>query len=356
MDHHCFFTYTNIYLSQGWASKTGDAHFEQQRQEADAPTNVKETEEFFFGLMQRIGDEMQIATGALSILSPNPRILDLCMAPGGYTASALKVNPDATAIGVTLPVVVGGHEVLLKWSRRIRVNYTDITMEAAEMGITDIPSEHPDFSKFETEPLLPIGSQFDLIFCDGRVLRNHAEHRHPDREPVEAIRLTCSQLIIAIQHLNPGGTMIMLLHRAEGWDAMELVCYFDRFSDVRLFKPTKGHRSRSSFYMVAKNVRSDQAEALVAKELWVQRWKNATYQHKRPHLPEQQELAAMLEVFGKRLIDLAEPVWKIQRKGIEDSKWYQALGEVTEAVQEPPSTQDDGAVDEKGPATTDEHR
>lgn len=226
---------------QGWASENADAHFKKQRQQADTPANLKKTAEFFFALMQRIGAEMHAVTGALRILSHEPRIMDLCMAPGGYTASAMNVNPGATILGVTLPVAVGGHEVLLKSNRRICVRYTDITMEAGELGITDLPCEHFDYNEFKTEPLLPAESKFHLIFCDGQVLRNHAEHRNPDREPVEAIRLTYAQLVIAMKHINSGGTLIMLLHKVNAWDMIMLIRTFDQFSDVQLFKPTKGH-------------------------------------------------------------------------------------------------------------------
>jgi hypothetical protein len=57
-------------------------------------------------MMQQIGDELQETTNALNQLADcdeDVKILDLCMAPGGYTASALKYNPGATAFGITLP-------------------------------------------------------------------------------------------------------------------------------------------------------------------------------------------------------------------------------------------------------------
>lgn len=59
---------------------------------------------------------MQAATGALcqnNLSEDEVKILDLCMAPGGYTASALKYNPRARAVGITLPPDIGGHEVFL---------------------------------------------------------------------------------------------------------------------------------------------------------------------------------------------------------------------------------------------------
>ena len=282
--------------------------------------------------MQRIGAELQNATQALSIKSHNPRIMDLCMAPGGYTASAVKVNPSATVFGVTLPVVKGGHPLLLRLSPNIHIKFTDITMEAAEIGITDVPDDHPDRGNFKTKLLLDAKSKFDLIFCDGQVLRTHACHRHPDREWHEAKRLTASQMIIAIQHVRPGGTMIVLLHKVEAWQTVKLLRAFDKFSDIQLFKPTVGHTSRSSFYMIAQNIRPDHANALTAKDGWLQIWKDATFHQKSMAFPNEQELLGILEAFGQKLIRLAEPIWATQKKGIENSSWYQTSQQREETV------------------------
>lgn len=30
----------------------------------------------------------------------------------------------------------------------------------------------------------------------------------------------------------------------------------------------------------------------------------------------------VLNIFGERLIELAEPIWAIQKQGIENSKWF----------------------------------
>lgn len=166
--------------------------------------------------------------------------MDLCMAPGGYTAWAVEVNPSATVFGVTLPMAAGGHPLLLKRSPNVHVRFTDITMEAVEIGITDIPYEHLDRENFKTVPLLAAKSKFDLVFCDGQVLRNHAVHRHPDRERHEATRLTTTQMIIATRHVKQGGTMIVLLHKVEAWQMVKMLRAFDKFSDTQLFKPRVG--------------------------------------------------------------------------------------------------------------------
>ena len=53
-------------------------------------------------MMQQIGDELEAATHAITQLpfgATKIRVLDLCMAPGGYTATALKYNDNAEAFG-----------------------------------------------------------------------------------------------------------------------------------------------------------------------------------------------------------------------------------------------------------------
>ncbi|PQE29865.1 hypothetical protein CJF32_00000537 [Rutstroemia sp. NJR-2017a WRK4] len=125
--------------------------------------------------MQEIGDEMQEATGALSQnnrTSEDFNILDLCMAPGGYTASALKYNSTAKSVGITLPPDQGGHQVLLD-SSRSSVFYHDITMFAREFGVDEVPLTHPEYASFSAERPF-INQKFDLVFCDGQPAKKHA--------------------------------------------------------------------------------------------------------------------------------------------------------------------------------------
>lgn len=117
--------------------------------------------------MQSIAAGMHELTRALQISSKEPQIIDLCMAPGGYTASAININPSAIVFGVTLPQTFGWHPVLLKNRLQTNIVFTDITIEAAELGVTDLPKEHPELNLFKTECLLPADHKFDLVFCDG---------------------------------------------------------------------------------------------------------------------------------------------------------------------------------------------
>jgi hypothetical protein len=135
--------------------------------------------------MRTIGLELDDATSALTLPSgdnpPRPAILDLCMAPGGFSSAALYRNPGALLRGISLAPSQGGHEMLLNkyWSAtnpdaQIHVSFRDITLLAEEMGTTlsSIPASHPDAGSFSSDRLF-IEYKFDLVFCDGQVLRTH---------------------------------------------------------------------------------------------------------------------------------------------------------------------------------------
>jgi hypothetical protein len=167
---------------QGWENEAGDAYFQNQRKRADnADARAKVG---FFKLMRTIGLELHDATSALTIRgngNSRPAILDLCMAPGGFSSVALYLNPSAHVRGVSLPPSQGGHEMLLNgnWSTTdpdasVYISFRDITLLADEMGTpaSSIPASHPDAASFSSDrPFLE--QKFDLVFCDGQVLRTH---------------------------------------------------------------------------------------------------------------------------------------------------------------------------------------
>lgn len=322
---------------KGWNNPEGDKHFEKQRNNADEAT--KKTQIKMYHLMQLIGDEIQAATGALSLPEQHAEVLDICMAPGGYSTSALKYSPHAFVAGITLPYSLGGHQVRIPYGRqdpRVEVLYADITMLAEEYGVRIIPADHPDVSKFSAER--PWASkEFDLVFCDGQVLRTHATHRARYRERCEAGRLACSQLILAMQRMKPGGTLVMLLHKVEMWQTMKLLSIFDKISQLQLFKPMTCHKPRGSFYLIAKHVQPLQQEALAAVNEWKMAWKEATFpvnasreDQDRLDRAEKNELnkevSRLLIDFGERLIEIGEPVWQIQKDALREASWFKKKG------------------------------
>lgn len=146
-------------------------------------------------MMQEIAFEMNTVTGALSFASNDGstlQVLDLCMAPGGYSAAILDLNPTASIDGVSLPPEDGGHEVLLPFGAkdlRVCVLFTDITMLATEYGVKmeEIPNNHPDAVDL-TSPRPYPNKEYDLILCDGQVLRTQIRESY--RDQCEPARLT----------------------------------------------------------------------------------------------------------------------------------------------------------------------
>jgi 23S rRNA U2552 (ribose-2'-O)-methylase RlmE/FtsJ len=276
-------------------------------------------------MMQGIGKEMNERTGALSNFGPRsgpPKFLDLCMAPGGFSQFLLKLNPTAHICGISLPVSKGGHKLFLDIEdSRVTVNFMDITFLCAEMqdsANAAIPSDHPDASNFiETRPYL--SEVFDLVICDGQVLRTHKRAEY--REPVEATRLLVSQLVLGLQRIRAGGTMVVLLHKLEMWSNLQLLYMFSKFSEVQLFKPAKSHAIRSSFYLIAKGVQPHNPHAVKAISTWKRAWLATTFRSRPEDTTTEKEVQVALSQFGEHYVRLGIPIWSIQKAALERSSF-----------------------------------
>lgn len=283
--------------------------------------------------MQRIGNQMQYETRALKI-SPLSKgdhmILDLCMAPGGYLKIALQNNPQAKAVALTLPVEDGGHHVLLEETDRAETRFADVTMLAADMGVDAIPPGHPDADKFLPRQL-PLGRVFDLVLCDGQVLRLH--ERSSYREKCEAVRLKLSQLVLGLERLKPGGTLVMLTHKPESWHTVQLMYALSKFARVQIFKPTVGHAKRSSFYLLVRRVQSDSPECLVAIERWKDMWKRATFPGEGDEADPAEAWEGypwtaeeIIDDFGPELLKMSKWAWATQVKALEGAPFIRRGG------------------------------
>ena len=271
--------------------------------------------------MKEIGQEMRQSTNSFSVLESamgSPTALDLCMAPGGFLQTALSLNPGARAVAFSLPETDGGHRVLLPNSSRVDLKFLDVTMLASDMGITEIPEEHPASHNMLPQQLDTI-DLFDLIICDGQVLRTHVQAQYLGNRQVG--RLLASQLAIGLRHVKIGGTIITLLHKVEAPDTASLLQNFSRFASVTLFKPRKHHSKRSSFYMIATDVQNDHPEAILAMTKWKTQWKIATFgtdeEYDKEFRIEDSDVDRLIEEFGEQLVDLGREVWATQARGLE---------------------------------------
>ncbi|KAJ5150882.1 uncharacterized protein N7482_010134 [Penicillium canariense] len=275
--------------------------------------------------MQRIGEELQLATKAFTISGAQgnpPRILDMCMAPGGFLKTALTHNPGSYALAFSLPHSNGGHKSFIPREFNVEKRFLDVTMLAADMGMESIDNAHEDAGNFLPRQFIS-HQPFDLVICDGQVLRTHIRASYRERR--EAKRLTTTQLALGLQNLKPGGTMVVLLHKIEAWDTANLIREFSEFASVRLLKPKKGHANRSSFYMVATNIRSQGPEAVRAVAKWKRIWRSATFDSDEEYQEElwngEPPVEDFLRDFGPQLAALGEDIWKVQAEALARA-WF----------------------------------
>lgn len=114
--------------------------------------------------------------------------------------------------------------------------------------------------------------------------------------------------------------MVILLHKVEAWDTVTILNRFNKFSNIKLYKPKPGHETRSSFYLIATNIQTQHPEALAAIEQWKAIWRVLTFEPEECHArviregefsPEQ-----LLDEFGSDLVELGRCVWKVQAEAL----------------------------------------
>ncbi|PFH63120.1 hypothetical protein XA68_17764 [Ophiocordyceps unilateralis] len=306
---------------KGWQNAAGgDAYFQRQRQLAD--TADDKTALGFYKVMQKIARQLHQHTGAFSVpttvVAHTPYMLDMCMAPGGFLISALRRMANAQALAFSLPMSSGGHRCLVE-NDRIQTRFLDITMLAEDMGmgVESISPDHPDAGKFLPRQLEP-NQLFDLVICDGHVLRTHSLPAY--RQIRESSRLINTQLALGLEHLRPGGTIIVRLHKLESWPTATLIRTFSNFSSIRLYKPEPMHAKRSSFYMVASAVSSRHPLAIRAVERWKAIWRAATFgsgQEYRDILwTGEDNVHEFLDAYGPQMVELGREIWRVQAKAL----------------------------------------
>jgi 23S rRNA U2552 (ribose-2'-O)-methylase RlmE/FtsJ len=311
----------------GLKTAEGDRYFENRRAQSDNAD--RKQAQSFFNMTCQIGEEMDKKTSVITFVAAarglSPRVLDIGMAPGGSTETVLRKHCDATIRGITLPLDIGGLEVMLpRWNAdpRVLIEFLDVTMLADEMGrpTTSIPTVHPDIANISSNRPFQ-GENFDLVFCGATVQLAHA--RADYRESQERLRLATSQLVVALQHLRDHGSLVLVLHKPEAFYTAEIIRTFTRFSNVPLFKPRKKHAVRSSFYMVATSVDMQSKETQSAILGWKKQWENATFQlDDAPSAcsrVSEDRVCEMLAEFGPQLIKLATPVWRTQADGLRSA-------------------------------------
>ena len=276
--------------------------------------------------MRDIGDQMDAATGSFNFshIDGDPAILDMCIAPGGFVAALLDKYPAARIRAMSLSPGAGGHEVLLK-SSNLDFEFVDIPMLAADMdfGECECPAAHPGAGDFLYARRFDPHEKFDLVFCDGQVLRTQI--RAQWRELREARRLTLTQLALGLEHMREGGTMVILLHKLEAWHNLQLLHLLDSFSNIQLFKSTRSHATRSSFYVIAQNIQVSNVRVAEAISIWKQQWKIANFgsddEYWKTFRAREQDAMAILETFGETFVRIGKPIWEIQANALNQAPY-----------------------------------
>lgn len=137
-------------------------------------------------MTKQIGKGLTLETSIFRLESARPKILDLYMAPGGFTATAKAGLPGSLIHAVTLPPEVGGYEVMAKKACQ-NIIYGGITMYSKEMGYEEnISTEHPDSENFDK---LPAASWQSIRYSDLRGSSGYGPNQRvvPNRLRVTAI-------------------------------------------------------------------------------------------------------------------------------------------------------------------------
>ena len=253
------------------------------------------------------------------------RVLDLCMASGGFTAAVRQKYPKSIVYGLTLPPDDGGHEMYhgipyssnigsslgqygplpplppndkeRSWSwvqfhgGPVHVEFLDISLLENEFkrylhGRIATPSEG-----LSLRPEAPYRNHyFELVFADGKVPNterrpDESDAAFADRKKMHyalQLRLIASQLQLGLSRLEDQGTFIILLnvHSAIMFELFNLMLMLRKCcNELHIFKPTHIHTSRSSIYVVAKGVADSQDqkrhqtdEKLLVRKQLLTRW------------------------------------------------------------------------------------
>ncbi|KAL2106801.1 hypothetical protein VUR80DRAFT_6203 [Thermomyces stellatus] len=163
----------------------------------------------------------------------------------------------------------GIHSAAVRW----RTGY--VTMLVADMGVSSIPHEHEEAGNF-LRAAFDGKRESDIVLCDGQGLRTQSRAWYPSTSP------------------------------------------------------KAGHAKRSSFYMVAKTIDKQAPNAVSAVKERKERWRAATfgtdaeYEKWLQTCRDALDVAAVLEDFGPKLIELWTPVWRVQAEALAKAPFVTA--------------------------------
>lgn len=307
----------------GWQEDKLDRAFVKQHSVADNAD--RKLQQYWFHNMKKIMREIDNHTGCI----PFRRLdfLDLGCCPGGFSSYILTKNRKARGIGVSLPVEEGGHESMLEneFQPRFDLYFADIT--SFQLGPSTI-----DHERFWSLPTPISSGRFDLVIVDGHQLRTQVSEY---AAPWDIDRLLISQIIIALQTVRPGGTIIIKLTHPESIMTAKVLFLLESLSKrLSTYKPRTMHTKRGSFYAVARGLGKGAQGALLPQMLqalrrvWVEITSGGDEGKGRFLLWEDLDFAITIDdlegTYLYWLIDLGRDVWKVQGHALK--KWFDKMG------------------------------
>ncbi|KAF7977153.1 hypothetical protein HWV62_4571 [Athelia sp. TMB] len=268
---------------KGWDDGRMDKHFVEQRQTADTAGPNSPLNFVWFRKMKDIFREIDRKSGCIPNLQ-RLNFLDLGCCPGGFSSYVLNQHKASRGFGISLPLSQGGHKFLLEehLQSRYTVMFTDLTyftlgpsdssLSTLESSLTPnhLPTNNQNPPPLQSLPPQIKNGNFSLVILDGHLLRTQEGVRSWEYD-----RLLIAQLIIGLQGLKLGGTLVVKLSRPDAVRTAKLLYMLDGLSEAGglvTCKPRSMHASRGTFYAVARNVGHGQipvADMLLGlRKLW----------------------------------------------------------------------------------------
>ncbi|KAF9557365.1 hypothetical protein CPC08DRAFT_725113 [Agrocybe pediades] len=232
--------------------------------------------------------------------------LDLGCSPGGFSSYILGKNRRSIGCGISLPVAEGGHEFCLE--DRLRSRYTLFSANITYYALAPAAMNDARFFPLPAE----VGSrEFDLVLLDGHQLRTQVGRLPWDRD-----RLLVSQIIIALQSVKAGGTIIIKLPMPHKVISAKI---------VYMFRLISGIVQRGTFYLVAREVGGKEEAGLnqatflrALRRLWTELTfggENGEGRFlKAKDLDFMVTTDALIEEHVDWLVGFGKPLWEVQEE------------------------------------------
>ncbi|KAF9557358.1 hypothetical protein CPC08DRAFT_668740 [Agrocybe pediades] len=300
--------------SKGWKDESISRHFSKQRETAD---NASEQVNMAWSWRTKKLLE-EIDHGVRCIPRREVNFLDLGCSPGGFSSYVLAQNHLSTGCGISLPVADGGHEFCLE--NPLRSRYTLFSANMTYYALAPAAIGNPRFFPLPAEVA---SRNFDIVLLDGHQLRTQTGSLPWDRD-----RLLISQIIIAMQAIKVGGTIIMKLSLPHKVIPAKIAYMFKTISgNIQRWKPRTMHANRGTFYLVARRVGSvDQGErnrdmfSHALRQLWSELTFGGENRAGRFMVPRDLDFAVTTDELVENnvgwLVKFGIPLWEVQKMSL----------------------------------------